>query len=223
MRQAWRMICLLLGGGASRACAGRRNGRRRYAPPQWRSNMLEVSRRAVLGGVAGAAFWPDELARMRPAWAQGAPKRIVGALEEDPPVICPPMTSIISSFGSGCAVYGALTWVDRQGDIHPELAERWEISPDGKTYTFHLRKNVVWHDGAPFTSADVKFSFENITSKLHPWGRGAFKALETVDASDPYVAVLRLSTPSPAVMKAVNNAISAIVPKHLWEGTDFIK
>jgi peptide/nickel transport system substrate-binding protein len=185
--------------------------------------MLDASRRAVLGGLAGAAFWPDELARMRPAWAQGAPKRMIGALEEDPPVICPPMTSIISSFGAGCAVYGALTWVDREGDIHPELAERWEISPDGKTYTFYLRKNVVWHDGAPFTSADVKFSFENVTSKFHPWGRGAFKALETVDASDPYVAVLHLSTPSPAVMKAVNNAISAILPRHLWEGTDFIK
>jgi len=185
--------------------------------------MLDASRRAVLGGFAGAALWPDELARMRPAQAQAAPKRIIGALEEDPPVICPPMTSIISSFGAGCAVYGALTWVDRQGEIHPELAERWEVSPDGKTYTFHLRKNVVWHDGAPFTSADVKFSFENVTSKLHPWGRGAFKALESVDASDPYVAVLRLSTPSPAVMKAVNNAISAILPKHRWEGTDFIK
>jgi peptide/nickel transport system substrate-binding protein len=86
-----------------------------------------------------------------------------------------------------------------------------------------LRKNVVWHDDAPFTSADVKFSFENVTAKLHPWGRGAFKTLDHVDASDPYVAVVRLKTPSPAVMKAVNNAISAILPKHLWEGTDFVK
>ncbi len=180
--------------------------------------MIEASRRVVLGGLTGGFLWPHELAR-----AQGAPKRIVGALEEDPPIINPPMTSIISSFGAGCAVYGALTWVDRKGDIHPELAERWEISPDGKTYTFYLRKNVVWHDDAPFTSADVKFTMENVTSKLHPWGRGAFKSLDSVDASDPHVAIVRLQTPSPAVMKAVNNAISAILPRHLWEGTEFIK
>ncbi|MCC7346036.1 MAG: hypothetical protein IT538_01445, partial [Variibacter sp.] len=150
-------------------------------------------------------------------------KRIIGALEEDPPMINPPMTSIISSFGAGCCVYGALTWVDRKGRIHPELAERWEISPDGLTYRFYLRHNVVWHDGAPFTSADVKFTMENVTSTLHPWGRGAFKTLDSVDASDPHVAVFKLKTPSPAVMKAVNNAIAAILPKHLWEGTEFVK
>jgi peptide/nickel transport system substrate-binding protein len=185
--------------------------------------MIVASRRGVLGGLTGAAVWPCELARMPLAWAEGEPKRIVGALEEDPPIINPPMTSIISSFGAGCAVYEALTWVDQHGGIHPELAERWEISPGGKTYTFHLRKNVLWHDGTPFTSADVKFSLENVTAKFHPWGRGAFKTLDHVDASDPYIAVIQLKTPSPAVMKAVNNAISAILPKHLWEGTDFVK
>jgi peptide/nickel transport system substrate-binding protein len=185
--------------------------------------MIVASRRGVLGGLTGAAILPYELARTRFAWAEGEPKRIIGALEEDPPVINPPMTSIISSFGAGCPVYEALTWVDQHGDIHPELAERWEISSDGKTYTFYLRKNVLWHDGTPFTSADVKFSLENVTAKFHPWGRGAFKTLDRVDADDPHIAVIQLKTPSPAVMNAVNNAISAILPKHLWEGTDFVK
>jgi peptide/nickel transport system substrate-binding protein len=187
--------------------------------------MTEASRRAVLAGLAGGigGFSGWTINQGGRAWAQGQPKRIVGALEEDPPVICPPMTSIISSFGAGCAVYGALTWVDTKGQIHPELAERWEISPDGRTYTFYLRKNVVWHDDKPFTSADVKFTMENVTSKFHPWGRGAFKTLDHVDASDPHIAVFKLKTPSPAVMKAVNNAIAAILPKHLWEGTEFVK
>jgi peptide/nickel transport system substrate-binding protein len=187
--------------------------------------MVEASRRAVLaglaGGMAGFSGWTINLSDR--AWAQGQPRRLVGALEEDPPIICPPMTSIISSFGAGCCVYGALTWVDSKGAIHPELAERWEIAPDGLTYTFYLRKNVVWHDDKPFTSEDVKFTMENVTSKLHPWGRGAFKALDHVDASDPHVAVFHLKTPSPAVMKAVNVAIAGILPKHLWEGTDFVK
>ena len=46
--------------------------------------------------------------------------------------------------------------------IIPDLAQRWEISPDGKKYTFHLRKGVKFHDGAPFTAADVKATYERI-------------------------------------------------------------
>lgn len=180
--------------------------------------MIAATRRLVLGGMAGGLLGAPHL-----AGAQPAPKRIVGALEEDPPLINPPITSIISSFGAGCPVYGALTWVDRKGDIFPDLAERWEISPDGKTYTFYLRKNASWHDGTPFTSADVKFSIENVTAKLHPWGKGAFRSLESVDASDPHVAVIRLKIPTGSLIRACNNAISAILPKHLWEGTEFLK
>jgi ABC-type transport system substrate-binding protein len=46
--------------------------------------------------------------------------------------------------------------------IIPDLAQRWEISPDGKKYTFHLRQGVKFHDGAPFTAADVKATYERI-------------------------------------------------------------
>jgi peptide/nickel transport system substrate-binding protein len=179
--------------------------------------MITATRRLVLGGFAGAVFRPGF------SFAQNAPKRIVGALEEDPPLINPAITSIISSFGSGCPVYGALCWVNTKGELFPELAERWEMSPDGKNYTFYLRKNVVWHDGKPFTSADVKFSFENATAKLHPWGKGALRSLDTVDASDPHIAIVKLKIPSASLMSAMHNAISAILPKHLWEGTEFLR
>ncbi|MCC6887979.1 MAG: hypothetical protein IT536_05525, partial [Hyphomicrobiales bacterium] len=80
--------------------------------------MFEASRRSVLGAIAaGAGGFSGWLVNPGgpAAWAQGQPKRIIGALEEDPPMINPPMTSIISSFGAGCCVYGALTWVDRKG------------------------------------------------------------------------------------------------------------
>ena len=46
--------------------------------------------------------------------------------------------------------------------LEPWLAERWESSPDGRVHTLHLRKDVVWSDGAPFTSADVLFTLEAV-------------------------------------------------------------
>lgn len=42
--------------------------------------------------------------------------------------------------------------------VEPALAERWDSSPDGRQYTFHLRKGVKWHDGQPFTAADVEYT-----------------------------------------------------------------
>lgn len=180
--------------------------------------VISASRRSVVAGLGGLMLNPDKF-----AFGQAMPKRIIGALEEDPPMINPAITSIISSFGAGCPVYGALTGINPRREIFPELAERWEISPDGKTYTFYLRKNAEWHDGVPFTSADVKWSFENATAKLHPWGKGALRSLETVDASDPHIAVVKLKIPSASLLSAMNNAISAILPKHLWEGSDIAK
>ena len=48
--------------------------------------------------------------------------------------------------------------------IIPDLAQRWEISPDGKRYTFHLRRGVKFHDGADFTAEDVKATYQRIVS-----------------------------------------------------------
>jgi len=52
-------------------------------------------------------------------------------------------------------IYSGLTKIGADGNIAPDLAKSWEISADGKTYTFHLRENVVWQDGIGFSSADV--------------------------------------------------------------------
>src|SRR5262245_55432843 len=62
----------------------------------------------------------------------------------------------------GRNVFNQLVALDSDGEILPDLAQRWEIAPDGLTYTFHLAPGVRWHDGAPCTSADVKWTFETI-------------------------------------------------------------
>lgn len=55
-------------------------------------------------------------------------------------------------------VFSGLTRLNDQRQIEPDLAQRWDISDDGKTYTFHLREGVKWHDGVPFTAQDVEFT-----------------------------------------------------------------
>ena len=57
-------------------------------------------------------------------------------------------------------VFETLMGVTEQGDPVPKLAESWDVSPDGKTYTFHLRKGVKFHDGTPFNASVAKFSIE---------------------------------------------------------------
>ena len=69
-----------------------------------------------------------------------------------------------------------------------DLAERWTVSPDGKTYTFHLRKNVKWHDGQPFSSADVKTSFDRVLNpdfKSPKCGAALKPMVASVEAVDP--------------------------------------
>ena len=61
---------------------------------------------------------------------------------------------------SGLLQYGP----DDPDQWGPDLAERWEVSPDGRDYTFHLRHGVTWHDGEPFTATDVKASLDRVTS-----------------------------------------------------------
>src|ERR1700730_584110 len=103
----------------------------------------------------------------------------------------------------------------------PALAESWTVAPDGKTYTFKLRRGVTWHDGKPFTSADVKFSLEEIWKKLHPRGRVTFAKVTTVDTPDASTVVIRLSDPTPMMLSAFSSYESQVLPKHVYEGKDF--
>ena len=59
-------------------------------------------------------------------------------------------------------IFTGLTQVNSKFEIVPDLADSWEVSQDGTVYTFHLRQDVVWHDGAPFTADDVVFTINAI-------------------------------------------------------------
>ncbi len=113
-------------------------------------------------------------------------------------------------------------WTDPDGGLHPDLAERWETSADGTTFTFHLRSGVTWHDGQPFSAADAQWSLSELTAKLHPSAKGAYRSLDAIEAQDDRTLVIRMKHPVAAFLN-VPTAVGPILPRHIWEGTEITK
>ena len=94
-------------------------------------------------------------------------------------------------------VFEGLTRIDRNGEIKPALAKSWEIGDDGVTYTFHLRKDVTFHDGSAFDCEDVAFSLNRARAEdsVNAQKR-LFAPIDSVDCPDPATAVVKLSAPT---------------------------
>lgn len=112
--------------------------------------------------------------------------------------------------------YDAMVGIDLSNKYYPRLAESWEVSDDDKTWTFHLRQDVKFHDGTPFTAEDMAFSIN--LYKDH----GAFGYLsdyttsfESVEATDDHTLVIHLTGPVGNIEYLVLYLYA--LPKHIWE------
>ena len=148
---------------------------------------------------------------------------LIVASGAEPTSLLPATTTDLETHYVAGQVFNALVTHDMQLSVVPDLAESWEISGDGLTYTFRLVKNATWHDGVPFTSADVKFSIEEILKKYGSVGKTTFKDLETVETPDAYTAIIKLRKMYPPLLTNLNLFGSGIAPKHLYEGTEIVK
>jgi len=109
------------------------------------------------------------------------------------------------------------------GSPAPRLATAWESSPDGKTITFKLREGVQWHDGKPFTSADVQFCAMEMWKKIQNFGTQLHKNLDAVDTPDDHTAIFRYSVPMPmGLLLRAAAELCQVVPKHVYAGTDIM-
>ncbi|WP_017347239.1 ABC transporter substrate-binding protein [Pantoea sp. A4] len=99
----------------------------------------------------------------------------------------------------------SLVSMDDQGNIHPWLAKSWEVSPDGKTYTFHLRDDVKFTDGEKFTSQAVKANLDHMANPAtqSSTAGGYIRQYVSTDTPDPYTAVVHLSTPYAAFLEVL--------------------
>ena len=94
----------------------------------------------------------------------------------------------------------------------PGLAESWSHSPDGKTWTFKLRRDVKWQDGQPFTSRDVVFTFDYIIDNELSSYTGYTKGIVKVTATDDYTVVFACDKPKATMLQMW----VPIVPEHIW-------
>jgi peptide/nickel transport system substrate-binding protein len=111
-------------------------------------------------------------------------------------------------------VFDGLTAPDETGRLSPDLASNWDVSEDGTQYEFHLREDVLWHDGAPFTAADVAFTVQAIQDpayqgdpSLHELWRNV-----TIEQVDRYTIRFTLGEPFPSFLQYT---VIGILPAHL--------
>ena len=83
-------------------------------------------------------------------------------LYSDPPTLDPHLTTDNISGGLVNEIFGGLVTLDLDLDVVPDLAEKWDISGDGRVYTFHLRPDAKFHDGKPVTAHDFRWSLERV-------------------------------------------------------------
>ena len=103
---------------------------------------------------------------------------------------------------------------DDKWNAQPYLAEKWSLAADGKSLTLNLRKDAVFHDGKPVTSADVAFSIMAIKAN-HPFTT-MMGPVDKVETPDAHTAIIRMSTPHPAIVLAMSPALCPILPKHIY-------
>jgi len=124
-------------------------------------------------------------------------------------------------------IYGRLLGLDTEGNPEPFLAESWEVSPDGATWTFHIRENAVWSDGTPVTARDVEMSFRlhghpdvgsvmygkfKVIKGLEEYNAGEADKVEGLQIVDEKTIKFVLTGPNAAFYKTV---IYFVLPSHI--------
>ncbi len=116
-------------------------------------------------------------------------------------------------------IFSGLTRLGPDGTVQPDLAESWDISGDGLTYTFHLRQHVTWHDGEPFTADDVIFTYDALRDpnfRGQPAQAELFHSI-TVSKVDDATVQITLTQPFAPLL---SHLTMGILPSHLLQGQD---
>jgi len=115
-------------------------------------------------------------------------------------------------------IFNGLVKYDKDIKLIGDLAERWDVSPDGRTITFHLRRGVEWHDGAPFTAEDCLFTYQKLMDpKVATPYSSSYMDVAKANVVDKFTFRVTYKEPfSPAL----ESWSMGVIPKHLLDGKD---
>jgi ABC-type transport system substrate-binding protein len=192
-----------------------------------------ISRRAFLGGAGAGALalalpsrsMAEQLIQRSTSKHAKVKPKIGGALrfyDTAPPPSFDPIASPTSlTLTYSAQIFSQLVRVDpTQKDLTKivgDLAEAWTVSRDGKTYTFHLRTGVKWHDGQPFTAQDVVYSLDYMANPAKSGIAGDFTAYtpgHSGRAVNAHTVDVVLSEPQAGFLSSLSQGFSCILPQH---------
>src|SRR6266852_9158172 len=153
---------------------------------------------------------------------------LIAMLMEDPPGFSIHESSTISGLWpvapcySNLVIFDPLKPMEGVDTVMPELAERWAWQDGYRNLVFFLRKNVKWHDGKLFSSADVKYTFDVVReakdapAKLRLSPRKEWYAnVEAIEAPDAHTVIFRLKRPQPSLILMLASGYSPVYPAHV--------
>jgi len=135
--------------------------------------------------------------------------------------LIPILASDAASHSVAGQIYNGLVKYDKNLNLVGDLASSFQVSNDGLAITFHLRKGVLWHDGKPFTSRDVIYTYRVIIDPKTPTAYADdFKQVKNLSAPDDYTVVATYAAPFAPALASWG---TSVLPAHLLEGKDITK
>ncbi|MEO2136324.1 MAG: ABC transporter substrate-binding protein, partial [bacterium] len=134
--------------------------------------------------------------------------------------LIPMLAGDSSSHSVASLVFDPLLTYDRNQDqLEPRLASSWEVSEDGLEILFHLREDVRWQDGEPFTARDIEYGFKTITdpTTLTAYAED-YRQVSVFEVIDDFTFKVTYDKPFAPALASWNNLV--VLPRHLLEGRD---
>lgn len=146
---------------------------------------------------------------------------MVVAQSSDPGILNPGITTSTPTHTAIGPLFNGLIALDTKLQPIPDLALKWEAAPDATSYSFDLAPNVSWHDGQPFSSDDVKFTFDQILLKFSSRTRSSLgDILQAIETPSPTSVVFKFKAPYSPFLSLIDKINAPMLPRHLYEGQD---
>lgn len=185
---------------------------------------MRASRRQFLltsGALLVSSAWPSI------SFSQTEPRRggvLNVHLGSEQRILNPALRASTGVYIVTSKIIESLVDLDADGKPVPQLATSWTSSADGKTITFKLREGVQWHDGKPFTAADVQYNALELWKKQLNYATALHLYLRTVDTPDAHTVVFRYERPMPLdlLLRALAD-LGYVVPRHVYEKSNVLE